>query len=102
VIFISTPKLKRNTVPSIDSGEASAVIEEIETVTNLGLPMGEIKVHDDPNSNLELYFNTKNANIRVYDTELDVSWNTTFNSNKELDTLETYEIDAMSLLNLTY
>ena len=102
VIFVSTPKLKKGEIEALSNGEASPVIEEISLVTNLGLPLGEIEVYDDVESDLKLFLNTENGNIRIYNSASNLSWNTTFNSNKDLDKLEPYEVDAMSLLNITY
>lgn len=98
--FLITPKLKKQDVNLDFNGEAKPVINEIDLVSNLGLPLGEIEVFS--NDSIKLYLNTETANVRVVDLETNTSWNTTYNSTRSFDKLETYEIEAMSLMNITY
>jgi hypothetical protein len=100
--FIVTPRLSATELQdSTDTGEASPVIEAYEMVDNLGLPLDEFLVHEDE-SGMQLYFNPGNANVRIYDPVLNTNWNSAYNSTRDFDKLEAYEITAMSMLNITY
>ena len=100
--FIVTPRIRTNALESIEEGMASAVIEEVPLVSNLGLPLGEVLVYSDTETNTSIYLNTNNSNVRVYNSDLNKSWNSTLNMNRAFDQLEVYDVEAMASLFITY
>lgn len=100
--FLVTPRITASELTMIEEGYASPVLEEISLVSNLGLSLGEILVYEDEASNTSMFLNTNNSNVRIYNSDLDESWNTTLDMNRAFDQLKVYDIEAMAQLFITY